>query len=97
MRIIHTVVFRLRHDEGSPAETAFLSDATRTLSAIPAVNDFAVRRQVSSKSDARFQFSMTFDDQASYDAYNTHPITCASSRRAGCRKSPRSRSTTSST
>ena len=73
MRVIHTVVFRLRHDEGSPAESAFLSDARRILSAIPAVNDFAVRRQVSSKSDARFPFSMTFDDQASYDAYNTHP------------------------
>lgn len=70
MRVIHTVVFRLRHDEGSPAESAVLSDARRVLSAIPTVNEFAVRRQVSSKSDARFPFSMTFDDPASYDAYN---------------------------
>ena len=43
MRIIHTVVFRLRHDEGSPAESAFLSDARRILSVIPTVNEFAVR------------------------------------------------------
>jgi hypothetical protein len=73
MSIRHTVVFRLHHAPGSPDEAAFLDDGRRTLTAIPGVEDFTVSRQVSAKSDAEFQFAMTFADQAAYDAYDAHP------------------------
>jgi hypothetical protein len=71
--IRHTVAFTLRHEPGSPAETAFLEDGRRTLTAIPGVRDFAVSRQVSPKSGYRFQFAMSFADASAYDAYTTHP------------------------
>ena len=73
MKIRHTVVFRLIHPAGSPAEAEFLDTARATLTAIPGVTDFAIARQVSPKSDLGWQFSMDFADQAAYDAYNTHP------------------------
>jgi len=73
MAIQHTVVFRLVHPIGSSAESEFLDTAARTLTAIPGVGDFAVRRQVSPKSDLAWQFSMVFADQSAYDAYNSHP------------------------
>lgn len=73
MSIQHTVVFRLLHEPGSKAEVEFLDAAARILAAIPGVTDFVVNRQVSSKSDLAWQFSMVFADQAAYDAYNTHP------------------------
>jgi Stress responsive A/B Barrel Domain len=71
--IQHTVVFRLAHDEGSAAESAFLDTARATLTAIPGVANFVVNRQVSPKSDLRHQFSMEFADEAAYAAYNDHP------------------------
>ncbi|MGC3994654.1 MAG: Dabb family protein [Propionicimonas sp.] len=73
MGIQHTVVFRLRHGQGSGEETAFLATAHDTLTAIPGVEDFTISRQVSPKSDLDWQFSMVFADQAAYDAYNNHP------------------------
>lgn len=72
MSIRHTVVFRLRHEVASSPERVFLADAQRILSAIPGVNDFEVSRQVSTKSEGDFQFSMVFADQAAYDAYSDH-------------------------
>lgn len=71
--IQHTVVFRLTHEAGSAAEADFLDTATTTLTGIPGVTDFVVNRQVSTKSDLDWQFSMVFADQAAYDGYNTHP------------------------
>jgi len=71
--IRHTVAFRLVHPEGSAEEAAFLADGVRILTGIPGVQDFAVSRQVSPKSEHRFQFAMTFADQPAYDAYNVHP------------------------
>jgi quinol monooxygenase YgiN len=71
--IRHTVAFSLRHDAGSPEEAAFLEEGPKALTAIPGVIDFAVSRQVSPKSPYRFQFAMSFADQAAYEAYNTHP------------------------
>ena len=71
--IEHTVTFRLRHAPGSPAEAAFLA-AARELAAIPGVRDFAIRRQVSPKYDHTFGITMRFEDEASYDSYNTHPL-----------------------
>jgi stress responsive alpha/beta barrel protein len=73
MPIQHTVVFRLVHAPGSAAEQEFLDTGRDTLTAIPGVGDFVVNAQVSPKSDLRWQFSMTFADQAAYDDYNSHP------------------------
>jgi hypothetical protein len=73
VRITHTVVFRLVHEAGSPGETSFLDDARSTLAAIPGVEGFTIRRQVSAKSDLTFQFSMRFADRAAYDGYDHHP------------------------
>lgn len=71
--IRHTVAFTLVHAPGSAGEEAFLTEGPALLSAIPGVQDFAVSRQVGAKSAYRFQFAMTFADQAAYDAYDAHP------------------------
>ena len=68
--IRHTVSFALVHPADSPEEEAFLRDAATILQGIPGVRDFAVSRQVSPKSDHRFQFAMTFDGDA-----DTRPTT----------------------
>ncbi len=70
--IRHTVVFSLKHAEGSPEERAFL-DAAVILADIPGVTKFERLRQVSPKADYAFGFSMEFADQAAYDLYNEHP------------------------
>ena len=71
--IRHTVVFRLKHKSGSPAESAFLSDARRILGPIPGVANLEQLRQVSGKNSFTFGFSMEFADQVAYDGYNQHP------------------------
>ncbi|MDN5599696.1 MAG: Dabb family protein [Brachybacterium sp.] len=71
--IRHTVSFTLVHDPDSAAEQDFLTQAPALLREIDGVEDFTVSRQVSPKSDYRFQFAMTFADQATFDAYDAHP------------------------
>jgi stress responsive alpha/beta barrel protein len=71
--IRHTVAFRLKHPAGSELETTFLADGQRILTAIPGVAEFEVLEQVSAKNNFRHGFSMEFDGQAAYDAYNNHP------------------------
>ena len=71
--IRHTVVFNLKHGKDSAEEAKFLRDAL-VLAEIPGVNAFERLRQVSPKNNYRFGFSMEFDDQAAYDAYNVHPL-----------------------
>ncbi|QNA93147.1 MULTISPECIES: Dabb family protein [unclassified Microbacterium] len=71
--IQHTVVFRLRHPAGSAEEAEFLATGHAVLTAIPGVEEFTIRRQVSAKSDLTHQFSMRFADQEAYDAYDAHP------------------------
>jgi quinol monooxygenase YgiN len=71
--IRHTVAFRLKHAAGSAAEADFLRNAL-VLRDIPGVHRFEQLRQVSAKNSYRFGFSMEFDDQAGYDAYNVHPV-----------------------
>jgi hypothetical protein len=71
--IRHTVVFRLKHPAGSAAEVAFLADTKRILGRIPGVENLEQLRQVSSKNNFSFGFSMEFADQAAYDGYNYHP------------------------
>ncbi|HEX2525814.1 MAG TPA: Dabb family protein [Geminicoccus sp.] len=70
--IRHTVVFRLKHAEGSNAELDFMQ-AARVLAAIPGVQTFEQLRQVSPKNDYHFGFSMEFADAEAYRAYNEHP------------------------
>jgi hypothetical protein len=71
--IRHTVVFTLRHPQGSAAEKKFFDDAL-VLTQIPTVQKFERLKQVSAKNGFKFGFSMEFADQAAYDAYNEHPI-----------------------
>ncbi|SFE76238.1 Stress responsive A/B Barrel Domain [Paenibacillus catalpae] len=72
--IQHSVIFTLKHAEGSELEQKFLEDGKAILSSIPAVQQFRVFRQVSPKNDYKFGFSMEFADQAAYEAYNAHPL-----------------------
>lgn len=70
--IQHTVAFRLKHPVGSAEEADFLA-AAATVGALPGVRDYQQLRQVSPKCDHDYWFTMFFDDQAAYDAYNAHP------------------------
>jgi hypothetical protein len=70
--IRHTVVFTLKHAQGSAEEKKFLADAL-ILAKIPTVRNFEQLKQVSRKNDYKFGFSMEFDDQAGYDSYDQHP------------------------
>ena len=70
--IRHTVLFRLTHPGGSPAEAAFLADAS-VLASIPGVTSFERLRQVSSKNPFTFGLSVEFADHAHYAGYNAHP------------------------
>ena len=71
--IRHTVLFRLKHSAGSSEELAFL-DAANVLWRIPGVRNFQKARQISAKNEYKFVFSMEFEDQAAYSAYNDHPL-----------------------
>jgi hypothetical protein len=71
--IRHTVVFTLKHTQGSAEEKKFLEDAL-VLTGIPTVQSFERLKQVSRKNPYKFGFSMEFADQAAYDAYDTHPV-----------------------
>ncbi len=70
--IRHAALFRLNHAAGSDAEAGFLSDLAG-LKTIPGVEAFEIAREVSPKNEYGFAVSMTFADQAAYDAYNSHP------------------------
>jgi hypothetical protein len=70
--IRHTVVFSLVHPLGSAPEASFL-EAAWALSRIPGVQRYEQLRQVSTKSEFTFGFSMEFDDEPAYEAYNVHP------------------------
>jgi hypothetical protein len=70
--IRHTVVFTLKHAQGSAEEKKFLEDAL-VLTSIPTVQNFERLKQVSRKNPYKFGFSMEFADQAAYDTYDSHP------------------------
>lgn len=70
--IRHTVVFTLQHAAGSAAEKTFLDDSM-VLANLPTVKKFERLKQVSSKNEFKFGFSMEFDNQSDYSAYNDHP------------------------
>lgn len=69
--IRHTVVFSLKHPEGSAEEKDFLKTAC-TLTAIPGVENFECLRQVG-KNNFTFGLSMEFAGEAEYQGYNSHP------------------------
>jgi hypothetical protein len=71
--IRHTVVFTLKHPQGSAEEKRFLEEAL-ALASIPTVRNFERLRQVSVKNGFKFGFSMEFENQAAYDAYDVHPV-----------------------
>jgi len=71
--IRHSALFRLSHESGSDAETAFLS-AIADLARIPGVKDFQVLREISPKNNFDFAVAMSFENLAAYDAYNVHPV-----------------------
>lgn len=66
-------MFNLKYDADAPETDKFLQDGQRILSALPMVKNFEVSRQVSSKNEYKFYFSMVFDNQEAYTAYNEHP------------------------
>ena len=70
--IRHTVVFNLKHAQGSAAEKDFI-EAADVLADIPGVQKFEKLKQVSPKNDYAFGFSMEFANQAAYTTYNEHP------------------------
>ena len=70
--IRHTVAFKLKHPPASEAERAFLI-AAKVLISIPTVRHFECLRQVGTKNNFDFGFSMEFASQSDYEAYNTHP------------------------
>ena len=72
--ILHSVIFSLKHEKGSEEERRFLADGEHILTSIPVVKAFQVYRQVSAKNDYDFGFSMEFDSQEEYEAYNDHPL-----------------------
>jgi quinol monooxygenase YgiN len=71
--IRHAALFRLKHAAGSAAEADFLK-ALDGLRAIPGVGAFGIAREISPGNPFAFAVSMTFADQAAYDAYNIHPL-----------------------
>jgi len=71
--IRHTVVFTLKHPQGSAEEKKFLEDAL-VLTKIPTVQKFERLKQVSPKNAYTFGFSMEFANQVDYDTYNDHPL-----------------------
>ena len=71
-RIRHSVIFKLKHPQGSTAERDFF-DAAKKLAAIPGVEKFECLKQVSKKNKFEFGISMEFASQHLYDQYSNHP------------------------
>jgi len=72
--IIHSVIFTLKHEKNSVEAKQFLQDGRALLSSIPTVRHFQVFDQVSPKNNFQYGFSMKFESQSAYDAYNEHPV-----------------------
>jgi hypothetical protein len=72
-QIQHGVIFTLMYEKGSAEAAKFINDGKRILSAIPTVKDFHAFEQVSPKNDYQYGFTMVFDSDEDYKAYNDHP------------------------
>ena len=71
-RIIHSVIFKLKHAHGSAAENEFLA-AAKKLASITGVENFQCLKQVSTKNNFELGLSMEFANQQVYDQYSNHP------------------------
>jgi hypothetical protein len=71
--IRHMVIFCLKHEKGSDEEKSFFSEADQKLGCIPGVQEFRIFRQISTKNDYDYGFTMKFSNHQSYDSYNKHP------------------------
>lgn len=72
-KIFHTVMFKLKTKD-KRKQNVFLKESKSSLSSIPEVVNFQVRKQISKKNPYEFQFYMTFESQKDYDSYNKNPI-----------------------
>lgn len=70
--IRHTVTFKLKHENGSSEEIAFLNEA-RKLSSLPNVHKFECLKEIGLKNNFDFGLSMEFDNMHDYETYNNHP------------------------
>ena len=77
MSIVHSVFFNLKHPVNGIEEAQFFEKSFKILSAIPGVNHFSVLNQTSPKCNFKFGFSMVFNSQDEYQAYNDHPDHCS--------------------
>ena len=71
-RIIHSVVFKLKHPAGSAEERQFL-EAIVKLAEIPGVENLKLMKEISKKNQFDYGLSMEFANQDAYDKYNNHP------------------------
>ncbi|WP_343059810.1 Dabb family protein [Saccharibacillus deserti] len=72
--ILHMVTFTLHTGKDNEEAEAFLEESRKVLTGIPGVGNFEVLRQVSTKNEHDYGFSMKFADQGAYEAYNAHPV-----------------------
>ncbi|MGJ8692122.1 MAG: Dabb family protein [Thalassotalea sp.] len=70
--ILHTVAFKLKHQQNSVDEAKFITRA-KQLADITSVNNFQVLKQISSKNSFDFALSMEFNNNDDYQFYNHHP------------------------
>ncbi|MEI6100976.1 MAG: Dabb family protein [Eubacteriales bacterium] len=71
MKIIHSVLFRLKHKKSSAEEQQFLTDAAAALA--PIAPQFKIYNEVSPKNNFDYYFYMVFSSQDEYDTYNSQP------------------------
>ena len=71
-RIRHTVVFKLKHPDGSKEAEAFMNAAIK-LATIAGVEKFEYLKQFSKKNNFDYGISMEFADSGLYESYNNHP------------------------
>ncbi len=74
--ITHSVFFRLHHEAGSAAEAKFFA-ASAPLASLPTVKNFQRLKQTSTKNNFTHGFSMQFENQKAYEAYDSDPIHAA--------------------
>ena len=70
--IRHSVVFKLKHPQGSFEEKVFLN-AVDKLRTIKGVHNFECLRQTSKKNNFDHGIFMEFDSSKAYEAYNVQP------------------------
>lgn len=84
-RIRHTVVFKLKHLNGSAEEQDFLN-AAKTLANVPGVENFECSKQISKKNSFEHGLSMEFANQELYQQYNNNPDHVAFVQQRWCKE-----------